>query len=197
MSPIKTLRKKHKITQEKLANDLKVSRSTVAMWETNNNEPDNETIIKLANYFNVTTDEVLGLSKSTSKGIKIPVLGRVAAGVPIEAIEEILDFEEITPELASSGEYFALTIKGDSMEPDMREGDVVIVRKQADADSGQIVIAYVNGYDATCKKLLKREDGIMLIPFNQKYDPKFYSCEEIETFPVVILGRVIEARKKY
>lgn len=80
-----------------------------------------------------------------SKGIRIPVLGEVRAGYPMKAVENIIDYEEIDEGLARRGEYFALRIKGDSMEPKFSKGDIVIVRKQQTADSGDIVVALVNG----------------------------------------------------
>lgn len=97
---------------------------------------------------------------------KIPVLGSVIAGIPIEAIEDIIDWEEIPEEMSKRGECFALMIKGDSMTPSIQEGDVVIVRKQSDVDSGDIAIVLVNGFEATCKQVMKSSDGITLISFN-------------------------------
>ena len=130
------------------------------------------------------------------KGVTINVLGRVAAGIPIEAIEEIIDTEEITEELARTGNFFGLQIHGNSMEPRIYEGDVVIVRQQDDADSGDVVIAMINGDDATCKRLRKYRDGIELIPNNPSYEPMFFSNEEIMTKPVKIIGKVVELRGK-
>lgn len=128
---------------------------------------------------------------------KIPVLGRVAAGLPIIAEEEILDWEEISGEMALGGEFFALRIQGDSMEPRMKSGDVVIVRQQEDADSGDYVIALINGSDATCKKLMKYEDGsIALVSLNPAYKPMYFSGTEIDSTPVRIIGRVMELRGK-
>lgn len=92
---------------------------------------------------------------SPKKGITISVLGRVAAGLPIEAIENIIDTVEITEELARTGQFFGLRIQGDSMEPDIHNGDIVIVRQQDDAESDEIVIALVNGNDGVCKRLKK------------------------------------------
>lgn len=132
----------------------------------------------------------------SKKGVTINVLGRVAAGIPIEAIENIIDTEEITEELARTGDFFGLQIHGNSMEPRMCEGDIVIVRKQADAESGDVVIAMVNGDDATCKRLRKYRDGIELISNNPAYAPMFFSNEEIETKPVNIIGKVVELRGK-
>lgn len=133
----------------------------------------------------------------TKKGVVINVLGRVAAGIPIEAVTDIIDTEEIPEEMAKTGEFFGLQIHGDSMEPRMCEGDVVIVRQQDDAESGDIVIAMINGDDATCKRLRKYRDGIELISNNPSYDPMFFSNEDIEKKPVKIIGKVVELRGKF
>jgi len=126
------------------------------------------------------------------------VLGRVVAGIPIEAVEEILDYEEITPELAATGEFFALQVKGDSMLPKLEEGDVVIVKKQADVETGDIAIVLVNGDEATIKQVKKVTGGIMLYGFNPDvYEPHFYSNQQIEELPVRILGKVIESRRSW
>lgn len=126
---------------------------------------------------------------------KIPVLGRVAAGIPLEMIEDIVDDEEIPGDMV--GEYFALKIKGDSMEPKISNGDVVIVRQQPDVESGQIAIVTVNGDDATCKRVMKYAEGLMLISNNPKYAPMQFSKEEIENKPIRILGKVVELRAKF
>ena len=132
-----------------------------------------------------------------AKGVQIPVLGKVAAGIPIEAIEDIVDWEEIPVEMAKKGDYFALSIKGDSMEPKMSEGDVVIVKKQQDVESGEVAIVRINGDNATCKRLLKSSDGFILISLNPTYAPMHYSNEDIENLPVEILGKVVELRAKF
>lgn len=131
------------------------------------------------------------------RAVTINVLGRVAAGIPLEAIEDIIDTEEISEEMAKTGEFFGLQINGDSMEPKFSKGDVVIVRKQNDAESGDIVIAMVNGDDATCKRLKKYQDGIALISTNPTYDPMYFSNKEIEEKPVRIIGKVVELRAKF
>ena len=131
------------------------------------------------------------------KSVKIPVLGRVAAGIPIDAITDILDYEEITETMSMTGEYFGLKIKGNSMLPRIAEGDVVIVRQQPDAESGEVVIAQVNGNTATCKKLIKHPTGISLVSFNPEYEPMYFSNEDILRLPVTIIGKVVENRQKY
>ena len=130
--------------------------------------------------------------------IKIPVLGYVAAGLPIEAVREVLDYEDISPDMLRDGsEYFALKIKGSSMEPKISDGDVVIVRVQPDVDSGQVAIVCVNGEEATCKKILKQQGGIVIQPLNPAYKTVFYSIEQIESIPITIVGRVVELRAKF
>jgi len=130
-------------------------------------------------------------------GVTINVLGRVAAGIPINAITEIEDTEEITEELAKSGDFFALRIKGDSMEPKISNGDVVIVRQQDDAETGDIVIAMVNGDDAVCKRLRKYKEGLELISTNPNYAPIYFDDDTIKTKPVRIIGKVVELRAKF
>lgn len=206
---LKELRLSKGITQGELAKQLGISRSTVGMYESGSREPDFETLELIADHFNVDTDYLLGRTDKTTyipvpksshsrrKGVVINVYGRVAAGVPLEMIEDIIDTEEITEDLARTGEFFALQIHGDSMEPRMKEGDVVIVRRQEDADSEDTVIATVNGTDATCKRLKKYSDGIALISTNPVYEPMYFTNEEIEKKPVRILGRVVELRAKF
>ena len=155
--------------------------------ENGNSNPSFEFLLKIAKIFNVSTDYLLGnnqVSKKQTKNpavVKIPVLGEVAAGVPIFADENIIDYEEIPAEMAKNDDYFALKIHGDSMEPRIWNNDVVIVRKQSDVDSGDIAIVIVNGDLGTCKKVVKHSSGISLISFNSKYEPMFYTTDEIKT----------------
>lgn len=202
---LKQLRTEKRINQRELAKYLKIAPSTVSMYESGNREPNFEILETLADFFNVDLNYLLGKTDKTtkliieneSKGFKIPVLGNVAAGIPISAVEDILDYEEVPSSWQSQGEFFALRIKGDSMEPRMENGDVVIVKQQSDANSGDTVIALVNGDDATCKRLEKTDNGIMLVSTNAKYPPMFFSKEDIVNKPVVILGKVVEFRGKF
>ena len=124
-----------------------------------------------------------------NKAYKIPVLGYVRAGIPIEAVEEIIDYEEISQEQARTGEFFGLQIKGDSMEPRITEGDIVIVRKQETVDNGDIAVVLINGDDATVKKFYKSDAGIKLVSTNPKYDPFFYTPDEVNSLPISIVGK--------
>ena len=200
MNRIKELRLSNAIKQVDFAKMLGVSQATVSGWESEKYQPDRDTLIKMASYFDVSVDYLIGNSpvkKEKKKGVQIPVLGEVRAGYPMEAVENIIDYEEIDEDMARRGEFFALRIKGDSMEPRFVEGDVVIVRKQETADSGDIVVALVNGDSATIKKLKRHQNGITLVPSNAAYEPMYYSNEEIMELPVTILGKVVELRAKF
>lgn len=197
---IKELRKKEKYTQAELAAKLSVNQTTVSCWETGKATPPPEMLMTLAQFFGVTVDYLMGNTPAKpekKKSVQVPVLGDVRAGYPMEAVENIIDYEEIDQETARRGEFFALRIKGDSMEPRFVEGDVVIVRKQETADSGDIVVALVNGDSATIKKLKRHQNGITLVPSNSAYEPMYYSNEEIMELPVTILGKVVELRAKF
>lgn len=210
---LRTLRKEHGMTQQELAKRVQLGKQAISQYERGVREPDYEVLSYLCDIFNVSTDYLLGKVDFTTrlvsdeerqmidnpvKGVKIKIYGRVAAGVPLEMIEDIYDEEEIHPDMLKGGqEYFGLVIHGDSMEPKMSEGDVVIVRKQEDAENGDIVIATVDGDDATCKKLKKENNGIWLMGTNPSFSPMFFSSYEIETIPVKILGKVVELRAKF
>ena len=110
--------------------------------------------------------------ETTTKTVKIPILGKVPAGIPIEAIENILGYEEIPASMLNGGEnYFALKVDGDSMFPDYKTGDIIIIKQQPDCNSGDDCIVMVNGDDATFKRVIKQEKSIILKPLNNKYEP--------------------------
>lgn len=192
---IKSLRKQRGFTQDELGEKIGVSKQAISMYECESRTPTPDDLANFADIFDVDINVIYGRK---TKAIKVPVLGYVAAGIPIEAITEILDYEEIDPRMTKDGsEYFALQIKGHSMEPKISNGDVVIVRQQPDVDSGQIAIICINGDDATCKRIMKQDNGILLVPLNPSYSPTFYSHKEIEEIPITILGRVVELRAKF
>lgn len=191
----------NKMTQAEFANRMNVSAATVSHWCKGLKLPRMDKVDRMCSLFDCYRSDLLE-DKSANKGnrevrgIQINVLGRVAAGIPISAVEDIIDTEEISEAMASKGEYFGLLIKGDSMEPRIYDGDVVIVRQQDDAESGEIVIALVNGNDATCKRLLKYAGGISLISLNSKYEPMMFTNQEVIEKPVKIIGKVVELRGK-
>lgn len=198
---LKKYMNEYNINNRELSNVVGVSESTVGKWLLKKTIPRMGIIEKLANYFNIEKSDLLEEKEENSPqqsvGIRIPVLGRVAAGIPLEAIQSIDDWEEISPQMAKGGDFFALKINGESMHPEIKNGDTVIVKKQSDIDSGDIAIVLINGNDATCKQIQKQETGITLIGYNVGvYSPTFYTNEEIENLPIVILGKVVEVRRK-
>lgn len=184
-----------------LINDLGFNKSAVSTWCNGTRLPRMDKVEKLAQYFNINRSDLIeekNISQIQKKaGITINIYGRVAAGIPLEMIEDIIDTEEIPEDLAKTGEFFGLIIKGDSMSPLIYNGDIVIIRCQEDAETGDTVIATVNGNDATCKRLRKYKEGIELIANNPSYEPMYFSNREIQEKPVKILGKVVELRRKF
>lgn len=151
-----------------------------------------------ADRFAVFADDFNRKNFPETEQTRIPILGRVAAGIPINAVEEILGWEELPPYTANKDKYFGLRIKGDSMEPNISNGDVVIVKEQDVAEDGQIVIALINGDDATCKRLKIYESGtIALMSDNPAYPPMYFNNTEIDNVPVRIIGVVKELRRRF
>ena len=201
---IRREREKAGISQTDFAKMIKVTKQTLYKYEQGiiTNIPSDK-IEEIANALGVSPSYIMGWEDTTEepapkrKGVAIPVLGHVAAGIPIEMIEDIIDTEEIPEDMAKHGEYFALKIKGDSMTPSINNSDVVIVRQQEDAENGDIVIATVNGNDAVCKRLKKYSDGLSLISLNPAYEPLYFNTSEIQGTPVKIIGKVVELRRKF
>lgn len=203
---IRYLRTQHGYSQEELAEKLGYkSYTTITKWESGVSEPTLKKANEIASFFNLSVNDLcykdLTVPSIThdksSHGVLINVLGRVAAGIPIEAVENIIDTEEITEEMARTGKFFGLRIQGDSMEPDIHNGDIVIVRQQEDAESDEIVIALVNGNDGVCKRLKKYESSIALVSINANYEPMYFTKEDISNKPVRIIGKVVELRRKF
>lgn len=200
---LKSRRKQLNLTQKDIAAFVGVSEATVSRWESGDIENmGRDKIAKLSKILKISPGQIAGYmededTRKKSKGVKIPVLGRVVAGIPIDAMEEIIDYEEISEDMARQGDFFALQVKGDSMEPRIVDGDVVIVRKQEDVDSGDIAIILVNGDEATIKKVQKFDGGINLVPTNSAYPVLTYTNKEIEQLPVRVIGKVVELRAKF
>lgn len=175
--------------------------TTFTDWCNGVKYPRIDNIEKLANYFGISKSNLIEIKGSDTdesiKSVQIPVLGYVKAGIPMTAIESIIDYEEISQEQARTGEFFGLQIKGDSMEPKISDGDVVIVRKQETVENGEIAVVLINGDDATVKKFYKTDAGIKLVSTNPTYDPFFFTPDEVNTLPVSVIGKVVELRAKF
>lgn len=209
---IKQYRDDHSLSMDAFSERSGISKAYISLLEKNKHpktgkeiSPSIQCIRQAAQGMNIDFDDLFALldgkvevnTSQQTQAKKIPVLGRVAAGIPINAITEIIDTEEISEDIAKTGDFFALQIKGDSMEPKISNGDVVIVRQQDDAETGDTVIALINGDDAVCKRLRKYKEGLELISTNPSYAPLYFDEETIKNKPVKIIGKVVELRAKF
>ncbi len=208
MNRFKELRKKKNLTQVDFANLINVDQSTVSKWEQDKAIPDIQTLSNIASFFGVSIDYLMGREPDKNvKGVqlnrivvKIPVFGTIPAGVPIEMIEDsfIEDEEEIPADWLTGGnEYFALKVRGESMMPKFENGDVLILKKQDDCESGAFCAVSINHTECTFKKVLKKSNGITLMPLNPEFEPLFFTNQEVADLPVTILGVVKEIRRSY
>ncbi len=189
---------KFNVSQTEICNTLGIKMPTFSDWVNEKTYPRIDKIELMANYFGISKADLVEEQNSSSnqKPNRINVYGSVPAGIPIEAVEDIVDWEDIPMEwLKGDQRYIGLRVKGDSMFPKYIEDDTIIVKLQPDCESGQDAVVYVNGYDATLKKVVKNEDGIMLQPLNPEYVPKQYDYND-ERYPISILGIVVEIRRK-
>lgn len=204
-------RKDNQLSQREFAKKCGLSHTYIAALEKNIDIRSGKPITPTLDAFksicigmNIGTQELLNVLDegqeftitSSISPTHLPVLGRIPAGIPIEMIEDVIDYEDISEDMLKGGkEYFALKVTGNSMEPKYLDGDVLIVLKAEDCESGQDAIIAVNGFDATFKRVFKTEQGITLQPLNNEYMPVFYSNEDVKNKPVKILGVVKEIRR--
>ena len=125
--------------------------------------------------------------------MSLPILGRIAAGVPIEALQNEIGRVAAPPELVGSGEHYALEVKGDSMiGAGILEGDVVILKRTESADSGDIVVALIDSEEATLKRLRKRGNSIALEAANPAYETRIFGPDR-----VAIQGKLVAMIRRY
>lgn len=198
---IKERREQLQMTQEELAKKIGYkSKTTITKIENGTNDIVQSKVCDFAKALNTTPAYLMGwedLEQPIPKSngyptVRIPVLGDVAAGVPILAQQDIIGYEDIPADMAKTGEYFGLKIKGDSMEPKIHDNDIVIVKSMSDAENNDIVIAMINN-EATCKRLHKYSNSVVLTAINSDYKP-------IEVAPdenIQILGKVVMSISKF
>lgn len=195
------------IKASELAEKANIPKSAISQYLSGLYEAKQKSIFKLANILNVSEAWLMGLDVPMEKNIKldklgnpiieIPLLGTVKAGYDYLAEENWIGTVEVDKKLAEGNELFALKVKGDSMHPVLVEDDIVIVKKQNDFETGDIVVAIIKGDEATIKKGKKTDNGILLQPFNSNYEPLIFTNEEIKTFPVTIIGIVKQLKREF
>ena len=193
------------LTMKQVADAVGVSEGTISKWESGNiGSMRLDKGLAISRVLSIDPRTLMGQSEEEyeaelderPESVWVPVIGRVAAGFRKIMNEEILGFEPVDYDLAESGRFFALRIAGDSMEPEIKKGSTAIVRCQH-ADSGDVCVVSINGDEATCKRIQKTDNGIMLVSNNPAYPPRYFSAKEIKDEPVTILGRVMEVRTKF
>jgi repressor LexA len=197
-SRLKDLRKEKNLRQKDLATDLGVARTTIANYEQGTRFPDKDVLNKLANYFNVSTDYLLGridypsyLPQGTMPAndmVQIPILGTIQAGRPILVHENIEGYRSTDRNSIKGSDYFFLRVNGDSMIGSrIYPGDLVLVRKQEDVDNGDIAVILINGEEATLKRVFKKNGQLILQPENPKYEPLIFTQGEVR-----IIGKIVK-----
>lgn len=195
----------HGISPNAAAKSLSIASGTVTKWK-NGATPQNATTKKIADFFGVTVGYLLGNEEQEEqkekpsekpKALVVPVYGEIAAGIPIEAIEEVIDYEELPADWEAKGEFIALKIKGDSMAPRILDGDVVIIRIQPDVENGEIAAINIGGDAATLKRVKKTDAGLYLVSNNPAFAPMFFTPAEVRQLPIRIVGKLVELRGKF
>lgn len=205
---LKYLRESKGISKNKLGEMVGVNQTTIGRWETNEIKPSIDNVEEVAKALNVNLPDLLindlefdnaNYVKLDLDVIKIPVLGTIKAGIPIEAQEEIIDYVEIPKKWTLGGKkFYGLKISGDSMYPKYQEDDIVIFEQNEDKEqyNNKDCAVMVNGDDATFKQVLLNEQGLVLRPYNNAYDIMMYSNDDIEKLPIKIVGIAREKRTK-
>ena len=198
---LKELREAKGKSQEELSLFLGIARPTYTNYELGKREPDNEMLQKIANYFNVSTDYLLGRTdfKDQDRNTfspdeiipinafrQIPLLGSASCGELLFAEQNIEDYISFPSNMLNGGDYFALRVKGDSMiDAGLIEGAILIIQRQSTCDNGAIALVCVDKDDSTVKRVFFAGAQIELVPENRKYPRKSYPSKQITIQGVV------------
>ena len=189
---------KKQMSQKELADKMGVNKSTITRYIKDKSAVSNTKIVEIANILNISPSDLFSNYKEEHpiyKGVsleeiideddefeKIPLLGEVAAGVPIYMDDDLNDYITVDKKYIQSGyDYFCLTIRGDSMYPILMNKDIVLVRSQSTCNSNDIAIVSVDNETATAKYVYKHKDKLELRPANPNYIPLVFSKDEVNT----------------
>lgn len=190
---IRKYRKDMKLTQDELAKKLNTSKGTISNYETGYRSPRQDDLFLLAEVLNINIDDLFP-SREDNKidTYNIPVVSKISAGEPIHAEENIESYIAIPNAKENT---FGLIVSGDSMDKEFKDGDIVVVEKDAVVENGQIGVVHINGYNATVKRIKYNDDDIILIPEsnNNEHVPKIFNRND----HIHIVGRVVGVYKQY
>jgi len=193
---LKAVRKERKLTQADLAKHLGITQQAIAKWESSLSFPDSDTIARLACFFEISSDYLLGITDSFSPEdsfSNVKIIGTVKAGYGALAYEE--DLGTAPAAVKNADAYRYLIVKGDSMEPFIRDGDFALVRLQQTLQSGDLgVVIYKDG-EATLKKYYQVNGTVVLEPFNNEYETLTIQRHDLND--LIIFGKVIETHTKW
>ncbi len=181
------------VTQTDMARDLNIPETTVSNWMKAETYPRPDKIQLMADYFNVrrsdlTEDQPSNLYEIKNHFVKVPILGKIACGEPLLVAENIEGYTYEPADSLPSGNVFSLVAKGDSMEPTIPNGSIVLLREQSDVENGEIAAVQLNGdTEAVLKRVKKQNDSIFLVSDNHKYMPIIVN----EQNPARIIGKAI------
>ena len=199
---LKELRKSRRVSQRALAAALGVTQQAVGKWEMGRSTPDPATIARIADFFGASADYLLGCSGQRQRAafsaggeqyVSIPIIGTVKAGYDALAFEE--DYGSAVADVHNPQEYFYLLVRGDSMEPQISDGDLALVRRQTDVESGQLAVVLIDGEEGTLKKVIKKDGAVILQPFNPAYPTQVFMGKDLENLQVV--GKVVETKRRW
>lgn len=197
---IKKLRKEHGLSQSRLAKELRVTQQAVGKWETGKSTPDSDTLRIIAEYFKTSVDFLLGVDRLVENAVAysdsdfaVPIIGTVKAGYNALAYND--DYGVEFANVRDPENYFYLIVKGDSMEPRIKDGDLALVHKQNTLNDGDLGVIVYGDNEGTLKKFVKRDNMIILQPFNPEYESKVITGEDLNN--VYIAGRVVETKTKW
>lgn len=207
------------IKASELSERANIPKSAISQYLSGLYEAKQKSIFKLSNILNVSEAWLMGLDvpmertsdnisdqlknigtiyMSNTDLVKIPLLGTVKAGYDYMAQENWTGYVDVEKDIVKDGqEYFALKVHGDSMSPTLIEDDIVIIKKQNDFENGDIIVAIINGDEATIKKGKKSETSVTLQPLNTAYDPLVFTYDEMKTIPVTIVGIVKQLKREF
>ncbi len=193
---LQALRKTRQITQSQLAKHLGLTQQAVAKWEKSLSLPETGILSRIADYFDVSTDYLLGITDAlTSPGdfAAVRVVGTVKSGYGALAFEE--DLGRAPADVRDPDEYRYLVVRGDSMEPYIQNGDLALVKLQSTLRSGELGILIYGDGEATLKKYYCIDGVVTLVPFNESYQPVTIRGEELNS--LIIYGKVVETHRKW
>ncbi len=196
---LKSERNKRGLSQKELAEKLEMNLRTYASYERGERDISTAVLLKICNTLNISSDILLGNNitpYTPEKMVPVPVVGRVAAGYTCLAETDIQSYELVSPEILNDGyDYVYLKVIGDSMEPLLLEGDMVLVRIQESVDSGDYAVVIVDEEDGVVKQLDFDGNTVKLISQNPYYPPRIFNGKEKKR--IRIFGKVIESKRKF